>query len=106
MFHVFAALAEFERDLIRERTMAGLEAARARGRTGGRPTVWTADKVTVARDMFDSREHDVATIARVVGVSGASVYRMLSDTRALRRWWKPPSQSQPPGRRTTPTNRH
>ena len=77
VFHVFGALAEFERDLIRERTMAGLEAARARGRTGGRPTVWTAEKLKAARDMYESREHDVATIARVVGVSRASVYRAL-----------------------------
>jgi DNA invertase Pin-like site-specific DNA recombinase len=45
VFHVFAALAEFERDLIRERTAAGLAAARARGRRGGRPSVLTAHKV-------------------------------------------------------------
>ncbi|MEO3939239.1 recombinase family protein [Dermatophilaceae bacterium Soc4.6] len=78
IFHVFGALAEFEKDLIRERTMAGLTAARARGRTGGRPTVWTPEKVMLARQMYDSREHDVATIARVIGVSRASVYRALS----------------------------
>ncbi len=51
VFHVFGALAEFERDLIRERTQAGLAAARARGRVGGRPTVWTADKLRAARAM-------------------------------------------------------
>jgi hypothetical protein len=51
VFHVFAALAEFERDLIRERTHAGLAAARARGRRGGRPSVMTADKVAAARQM-------------------------------------------------------
>ena len=45
VFHVFASLAEFERDLIRERTIAGLAAARARGRRGGRPTVWTTEKL-------------------------------------------------------------
>jgi DNA invertase Pin-like site-specific DNA recombinase len=77
IFHVFGALAQFERDLIRERTLAGLAAARARGRKGGRPTVWTSEKLRVARDMYASREHDVATIARVVGVSRASVYRAL-----------------------------
>jgi DNA invertase Pin-like site-specific DNA recombinase len=49
VFHVFAALAEFERDLVRERTTAGLAAARARGRIGGRPSVMTADKLAVAR---------------------------------------------------------
>jgi DNA invertase Pin-like site-specific DNA recombinase len=79
IFHVFGALAEFERDLIRERTMAGLAAARARGRAGGRPTVWTPQKLKVARDMYQSREHDVASIARVVGVSRASVYRALGN---------------------------
>ena len=77
-FHLFGALAEFERDLIRERTLAGLTAARARGRTGGRPTVWTPEKLEVARSMYRAGEHDVASIARVVGVSRASVYRALA----------------------------
>jgi len=78
-FHLFGALAEFERDLIRERTMAGLAAARARGRKGGRPTVWTPDKTRVALQMYESRQHDVASIARVLGLSRASVYRMLAS---------------------------
>ena len=78
VFHVFGALAEFERDLIRERTMAGLAAARARGRTGGRPTVWTPEKLRTARAMYDSGQHDVSAIARVLGVSRASVYRGLA----------------------------
>lgn len=79
IFHVFAALAEFEAAIIRERTLAGLAAARARGRKGGRPTVWTPDRVRVARAMYDSREHDVAAIARLLGVSRASVYRALAS---------------------------
>jgi DNA invertase Pin-like site-specific DNA recombinase len=79
VFHVFAALAEFERDLIRERTNAGLAAARARGRTGGRPTVMTADKLAVARQLYDSGEHTMAAIAQVLGVSRASVYRHLNQ---------------------------
>lgn len=62
---------------IRERTMAGLAAARARGRTGGRPTVWTQDKLTTARAMRASGDYDVSSIARVLGVSRASVYRAL-----------------------------
>ena len=82
IFHVFGALAEFERDLIRERTTAGLAAARARGRTGGRPTVWTPAKLATARAMRASGEHDIATIARVLGVSRASVYRALQNTEA------------------------
>src|ERR1700736_1552969 len=62
IFHIFGALAEFERDLIRERTVAGLAAARARGRTGGRPPIMTAHKVTIARQMYASRDYSVAAI--------------------------------------------
>jgi DNA invertase Pin-like site-specific DNA recombinase len=70
VLHLFGALAEFERDLIRERTQAGLAAARARGRTGGRPTVMT----TPARgrqQLYASGEHSVAAIAATLGVSRA-----------------------------------
>ena len=81
VFHVFGAISLFERELIRERTPAGLAAARARGRVGGRPTVWTPDKLRVARAMYDSRDHDVASIARVLGVSRASVYRAIAPER-------------------------
>ena len=77
LFHVFGALAEFEAALIRERTLAGLAAARARGRTGGRPTVWTEDKLKTARVMRASGDYDVTSIANVLGVSRASVYRAL-----------------------------
>jgi len=77
VFHVFGALAQFERELIRERTLAGLAAAKARGRTGGRPTVWTDAKLRTARAMNDSGEHDITSIAKVLGVSRASVYRAL-----------------------------
>ena len=77
VFHVFAAMAEFERDPIRERTQAGLAAARARGRTGGRPSVWTDAKLTTARAMHAAGQ-DVSTIASTLGVSRASVYRALS----------------------------
>lgn len=76
IFHLFAALAEFEHDLIRERTQAGLAAARARGRTGGRPSVWTSEKLRTARSMYAAGE-EVGSIARVLGVSRASVYRGL-----------------------------
>jgi DNA invertase Pin-like site-specific DNA recombinase len=79
VFHVFAALAEFERDLIRERTAAGLAAARARGRRGGRPSVLTGHKLQVAREMYGSGQYTVAEIARTLGVSRASVYRHLNS---------------------------
>lgn len=79
VFHIFGALAEFERELIRERTQAGLGAARARGRHGGRPTVMPPDKVATARQMYDSKKFTVEAIARVLGVSRASIYRHLGD---------------------------
>jgi DNA invertase Pin-like site-specific DNA recombinase len=78
VFHLFAALAEFERDLIRERTRAGLDAARARGRNGGRPSVITADKLRVARELYNAREHTTAQIAELLGVSRATLYRHLT----------------------------
>jgi DNA invertase Pin-like site-specific DNA recombinase len=93
VFHVFAALAEFERDLVRERTSAGLVAARDRGHRGGRPSVVNADKLRVARGMHASGQYTAAAIARRLGVSRASVYRHLTPARAVdqvtvrpRRW--------------------
>jgi DNA invertase Pin-like site-specific DNA recombinase len=79
VFHIFAALAEFERDLIRERTAAGLAAARARGRKGGRPAVMTEHKIRLARQMYASKQYTVAAIASALGVSRTSIYRHLGD---------------------------
>jgi DNA invertase Pin-like site-specific DNA recombinase len=70
-------LAEFERDPIRERTNAGLAAARSRGRHGGRPSVLTGHKLQVAQEMYHSGQYTVATIAKTLGVSRASIYRHL-----------------------------
>lgn len=78
VFHIFASLAEFERDLIRERTHAGLEAARARGRVGGRPAKLSGDDVATARRLHASRTVTVAEIGRILGVSRSTVYRALS----------------------------
>ena len=77
VFHLFASLAEFERSLIIERTQAGLAAARARGRKGGRPSKMTPQKLEVARTMYDSKSHSLAAIAETVGVSRATLYRAL-----------------------------
>ncbi|MEV4180159.1 recombinase family protein [Streptosporangium canum] len=77
IFHIFAALAEFERDLIRDRTEAGLAAARARGRVGGRKRALSPVQVDVARTMHESRKHTLAEIARALRVSRATVYRAL-----------------------------
>jgi DNA invertase Pin-like site-specific DNA recombinase len=70
VFHVFAALAEFERDLIRERTAAGLAAARVRGRRGGRPWVLTGHKLQVALEMYASGQYTVSAIAATLGSAG------------------------------------
>jgi DNA invertase Pin-like site-specific DNA recombinase len=76
-FKLMGSLAEFERDLISERTHAGLEAARARGRVGGRPPVMTPDKIKVARQMYRSKDHTVEAIAKTLGVSRKTIYRHL-----------------------------
>jgi DNA invertase Pin-like site-specific DNA recombinase len=77
--HLFASIGQFERDLLLERTHAGLAAARARGRTGGRPTVWTEEKLKTAYDLYDNRHHDAAGIARILGLSRATVYRAIAN---------------------------
>jgi len=78
VFHVFGALAEFERDLTRERTHAGLAAARARGRTGGRPKKLADPKqVALARRLYQDGQTDVATICRTLGISRATFYRAV-----------------------------
>ncbi|NTW42806.1 MAG: recombinase family protein [Cellulomonadaceae bacterium] len=77
MLHVFAALAEFERDLIRARTVAGLDAARARGRVGGRPTVMTPERRAAADELLKRPGASVAAVARALGVSRASLRRYV-----------------------------
>jgi len=77
VFHIFAALGEFEREIIRERTNAGLDAARARGRKGGRRPKMTPGKLDTARQLYDSKEHTMEQIAEIVGVSRARLYRHL-----------------------------
>jgi len=78
IFHLFGALAEFEAALIRERTVAGLEAARARGRHGGRPRAMTPDKLAVARRLYDQGDHTLAAIAATIDVSRSTLYRHLA----------------------------
>jgi len=76
MFSLLGALAEFERDLIRERTMAGLEAARTRGKPPGRPTVMTPDRIATARAMVAAGT-PISRIASTLGVGRGSIYRAL-----------------------------
>lgn len=81
LLHVLGAVAQFERDLIAERTQAGLAAARARGRTGGRPPKITPEKVEAARTLIASGR-TVEQAARAVGVSRATLYRHLPTKQA------------------------
>jgi DNA invertase Pin-like site-specific DNA recombinase len=82
LFHVLGALAHFERDLIRERTMAGLATARAAGRTGGRRPKLTARQLEMARQMHASGTHTITAIADVLGVARSTVYRALGREEA------------------------
>lgn len=79
-FHLFAALAEFERDIIRERTKAGLEAARARGRKGGRPkglSKEARDKAIIAKSLYGKQEMSVTQICRYLGVARSTLYKYI-----------------------------
>jgi DNA invertase Pin-like site-specific DNA recombinase len=76
IFHIFCALAEFERNLIRERTQAGLTAARARGETGGRPKALTGKQLSIAQDLYEKR-HSIAEICRTLKISKATLYRYI-----------------------------
>jgi len=77
VFHFFAALAEFERDVIRERTRAGLSAARARGRQGGRPKGRNTSKQLAAQALSQDKSRPVGEICRMLGISRTSYYRYI-----------------------------
>ena len=78
-FHIFGALAEFERDLIRERTQAGLAAARARGRKGGRKRVMTDKQVKMAKALRKDPKNTIKDICETLGVSRSTLYRYLDS---------------------------
>ena len=77
IFHLFSALAEFEHDLIVERTQAGLEAARARGRKGGRKPKLSPAQRSLVKDLYDGRKHTVQQIADMFDVNRATIYRTI-----------------------------
>src|SRR5260370_21886315 len=77
VFHVFAALAEFERNLIRERTVAGLTAARARGREGGRPVKLSPKEIRTIRALLKTADMPVAEIAARFGIARSTLYRTM-----------------------------
>jgi len=77
VFQIFGALAEFERNLIRERTRAGLEAARARGRMGGRKFKLNAEQVSTLRAMYESKNHTLKEICSTFEITKPTLYRYL-----------------------------
>ena len=81
IFHIFGALAEFERNLIRERTQAGLQAARARGRKGGRPKTLDADKRALAVQLYEGKKHTVIQICKMMGISKPTLYKYVETHR-------------------------
>jgi DNA invertase Pin-like site-specific DNA recombinase len=79
VFHLFGALAEFERNLIRERTQAGLSAARARGRQGGRPKLLDPKKRELALRLYQERQHSIVEICQIMGISKSTLYNYLAE---------------------------
>src|SRR4051794_6261784 len=84
VFHIFGALAEFERDIIRERTNAGLEAARARGRFGGRRSVMTPAKLRLAQAAMGRPDTNVSQLCEELGISRMTLYRFVAPDGQLR----------------------
>ncbi len=80
IFHIFGAMAEFERNLIRERTHAGLAAARARGRMGGRPKALNRDKRQVVVDLYNAKKLSVQKICDMMGISKPTLYKYVRET--------------------------
>ncbi len=77
VFHIFGAMAEFERNLISERTKAGLEAARKRGRVGGRKRKLTDEQVVAMKRLYESKKHSLQEIGSMFGVSKGTVYKWV-----------------------------
>jgi DNA invertase Pin-like site-specific DNA recombinase len=81
-FHIFAALAEFERQLIQERTQAGLNAARARGRVGGRPKALAVGKRQRAMELYQARQLTVKEICEMMGISKPTLYTYVRQSQS------------------------
>ena len=80
VFHLFGALAKFERTLIRERTQAGVNAARARGRQGGRPKLLEPNKRELAIRLHREQKHSIAEICAMMGISKSTLYNYLAES--------------------------
>ncbi|EQC1412964.1 recombinase family protein [Providencia rettgeri] len=83
IFHLFGALAEFERNLIRERTQAGLQAARVRGRKGGRPKALSKDKQALAVKLYDEKQHTITQICEMMGISKPTLYKYIEVAKGV-----------------------
>jgi DNA invertase Pin-like site-specific DNA recombinase len=77
VFHIFGALAEFEREIIRERTQAGLQSARSRGKIGGRPKALTPKEVQILRNMAADKSLTVSDICKTLGIGRTTFYRYV-----------------------------
>ena len=77
IFHVFGALAEFERDIIKERTQAGLLAARARGKVGGRPRALAAKEIAIAKALYADPDKSIKDICQALRISKMTLYRYV-----------------------------
>ena len=82
VFHLFGALAEFERNLIRERTQAGLRAARARGRQGGRPKALNRNKRELVVKLYDEKQHTVGQICEMMRISKPTLYKYVESAKS------------------------
>lgn len=80
VFHVFGAMAEFERNLIRERTQAGLASARARGRQGGRPPAINKQLQQRTLALYNEKKLSVAEICKIAGISRSTLYKYLRES--------------------------
>lgn len=78
IFHIFASFAEFERNIIRERTKAGLEAARARGVLGGAKNKLNAKQIASINKLYDSKQHTIAEICTLFSISKPTLYKHLN----------------------------
>ncbi|MDH3675507.1 MAG: recombinase family protein [Anaerolineae bacterium] len=83
VFHIFGALAEFERNLIRERTQAGLQAARARGRKGGRPKALDTKKTELLYQLYDEKKHSIMELCDIMGISKSTLYTYLGQRKNI-----------------------
>lgn len=86
IFNIFSSLAQFERRVIQERTRAGLDSARARGRKGGRPKKLNQDKRQLAVDLYQGKKHSIKQIYEMVGISKPTLYKYVDVNR--RTYWE------------------